>query len=69
MRRDSLVQGTRESRAVFGEIAELIGPGARWWTNTDLTNWNQIMQHTFDAVVVGAGNGLAAILIAFDGGN
>ncbi len=52
----------------FAEVARLIGPGARWWTNTDLTTWNPVTQHTFDAVIVGAGNGLVVTLVAFEGG-
>jgi hypothetical protein len=53
---------------VFEEIARLTGPGTRWWTNTDLATWNPITQHTFDAMVVGAGNGLVVTLIAFESG-
>ena len=53
---------------IFGELARLTGPGTRWWTNTDLTTWNPVNQHTFDAMVVGAGNGIVVTLIAFEGG-
>jgi hypothetical protein len=53
---------------ILSEIARLTGPGTRWWTNTDLTTWNPITQHTFDAMVVGAGNGIVVTLIAFEGG-
>ncbi len=53
---------------LFDEMARLTGPGTRWWTNTDLSRWNPITQHTFDAVVVGAGNGMIVTVIAFDGG-
>lgn len=53
---------------IFAEVARLTGPDARWWTNTDLTRWNPITQHTFDAIVVGAGNGIILTLIAFEGG-
>jgi len=53
---------------VFAELAALIGPDTRWWTNTDLTRWNPITQHTFDAIVIGAGNGVIVTLIAFEGG-
>lgn len=52
----------------FEELARLAGPDVRWWTNTDLTRWNPITQHTFDAIIVGAGNGVIVTLIAFDGG-
>jgi hypothetical protein len=54
--------------AIFAELARLTGPGTRWWTNTDLTTWNPVTQHTFDAMVVGAGNGIVVTLIAFEGG-
>ena len=57
-----------DPREFFADIATLTGPGTRWWTNTDLTTWNPVTQHTFDAVVVGAGNGIIVTLIAFDGG-
>jgi hypothetical protein len=57
-----------DPRDIFAELARLTGPGTRWWTNTDLTTWNPITQHTFDAMVVGAGNGIVVTLIVFEGG-
>jgi len=57
-----------EPEDIFRETARLIGPATRWWTNTDLTRWNPITQHTFDAIVVAAGNGIIVTLIAFEGG-
>ncbi len=57
-----------EPADIFAELARLTGPAARWWTNTDLTRWNPITQHTFDAIVAGAGNGIIVTLIAFEGG-
>jgi hypothetical protein len=57
-----------EPRDIFAEVARLTGPGTRWWTNTDLTTWHPVTQHIFDAMVVGAGNGVVVTLIAFDGG-
>jgi hypothetical protein len=56
-----------DPRDIFAELTSLTGPGTRWWTNTDLDTWNPITQHTFDAVVVGAGNGIVVTLIAFEG--
>lgn len=53
---------------VFAEMVRLTGPRARWWTNTDLTRWNPITQHDFDAIIVGAGNGMIVTVIAFEGG-
>lgn len=53
---------------ILAEMARLTGSGARWWTNTDLTKWNPITQHDFDAVVVGAGGGMIVTVIAFEGG-
>jgi len=58
----------QDPQDIFAEMARLTGPGTRWWTNTDLTTWNPITQHTFDAVVVGAGDGMIVTLIAFEGG-
>jgi hypothetical protein len=57
-----------EPQDIFAELARLTGPGTRWWTNTDLSTWNPITQHTFDAMIVGAGNGIVVTLIAFEGG-
>lgn len=57
-----------EPQDIFAEMADLTGPDTRWWTNTDLSRWNPITQHTFDAIVVGAGNGVIVTLIAFEGG-
>ena len=55
-----------EPEAVLAKLADLIGPGTHWWTNTDLTEWNPVTQHTFDAIVIGAGNGLVITVIGFD---
>jgi hypothetical protein len=57
-----------EPQDIFAEMARLIGPGTRWWTNTDLTTWNPVTQHTFDAMIVGAGNGIVVTVITFEGG-
>lgn len=59
---------TDEPGDIFAEVSGLIGPGGHWWTNTDLTTWNPVTQHTFDAMLVGAGNGIVVTLIAFEGG-
>jgi hypothetical protein len=58
-----------DPQGVFADMARLLGPGTRWWTNTDLTTWNPITQHTFDAIVVGAGNGMIVTVIGFEGGD
>jgi hypothetical protein len=58
----------QEPEDVFAEMVRLTGPGASWWTNTDLTRWNPITQHDFDAIVVGAGSGMIVTVIAFEGG-
>jgi hypothetical protein len=58
-----------EPEDIFAEVATLTGPAASWWTNTDLTRWNPITQHTFDAIVVGAGNGMIVTVVAFEGGD
>jgi hypothetical protein len=58
-----------EPRDVFDEVARLIGPAARWWTNTDLSRWNPVTVHAFDAVVVGSGHGIIVTLVAFEGGD
>jgi hypothetical protein len=56
---------------VFGVLSDaglLADNDPMRWTNTDLTTWNPITQHVFDALVVGAGNGIVVTLIAFEGG-
>jgi hypothetical protein len=58
----------QEPADILAELARLTGPDTRWWVNTDLTTWNPITQHTFDAVVVGAGSGIVVTLVAFEGG-
>jgi hypothetical protein len=59
----------QDPQDVFAELVSLTGPDTRWWTNTDLTRWNPITQHDFDAIVVGAGNGMIVTVIAFEGGS
>jgi hypothetical protein len=61
-------QHQQDPQDTFAELARLAGPDVRWWTNTDLTRWNPVTQHTFDAIIVAAGNGVIVTLIAFDGG-
>jgi hypothetical protein len=69
VRRRRLRRGyAAEPRDIWEEMVRLTGAGTRWWTNTDLTRWNPVTQHTFDAVVVAAGNGVIVTLIAFEGG-
>jgi hypothetical protein len=69
-RRHGLLRRAYEEQPqdVFAEMARLIGSGTRWWTNTDLSRWSTITQHNFDAVIVGAGNGIILTVIAFEGG-
>jgi hypothetical protein len=55
-----------KARQVFEAMVRLLGPGTRWWANTDLTAWNPVTRQTFDALVVGAGNGIIVTVLAFD---
>lgn len=55
-----------KARQVFEAMVRLLGPGTRWWANTDLMAWNPVTRHTFDALVVGAGNGIIVMVLAFD---
>ena len=57
-----------DPQEIFAEVARLTGSGTRWWTNTDLATWNPVTQHMFDAMIVGAGNGIVVTLIVFEGG-
>lgn len=52
------------ARDVFGKLAELLGHGTRWWTNTDLSSWNPVTRHSMDALVIGAGGGLLLAVLA-----
>jgi hypothetical protein len=55
-----------EAREVFRAMVEQFGPRTRWWTNMDPARWRPVTRHTFDAVVVGAGNGIIMTVLAFD---
>ncbi|WP_214320437.1 hypothetical protein [Nonomuraea sediminis] len=55
-----------KARQVFGSLLRLLGHGTHWWTNTDLTSWNPVTRHVFDAVVIGVGNGVIVTVLAFD---
>jgi hypothetical protein len=69
VRRRHLRRGyAAEPQDIWEEMVRLTGADTRWWTNTDLTKWNPVTQHTFDAIVVAAGNGVIVTLIAFEGG-
>ncbi|MER7892417.1 hypothetical protein ABTX15_21605 [Micromonospora sp. NPDC094482] len=51
---------------VFGRLRKLLGHDSRWWTNTTLSSWNPVTQHTFDALVVGMGGGVVVAVLAVD---
>ena len=52
------------ARSMLG--GSLLGHGTRWWTNTDLTGRNPVTRHTFDAAVIGVGNGITATVLTFE---
>lgn len=51
---------------VFGQLTALLGPGSRWWTNTDLGSWTPVTRNTMDALVVGTGGGVLVVVLAAD---
>jgi hypothetical protein len=55
-----------KARDVFDKLTTLLGHGARWWTNTDLTSWNAVTLHTIDALVVCTGGGTLVAVLAVD---
>jgi hypothetical protein len=60
-----------ESRAqdISTSLARLLGSGTRWWTNTHGGpggSWHPATHHTFDALVVGVGNGVIATILVWD---
>jgi hypothetical protein len=38
----------------------------RWWTNADLGSWSPVTRHSMDALVVGPGSGVLAVVLAAD---
>jgi hypothetical protein len=49
---------------VFCTLTKLLGPGARWFSNTDLVGWRPVTHNTMDAFLLGTGSGvLVAVLV------
>jgi hypothetical protein len=62
-----------KAQLVFERLADLLGYGTRWWTNTDLSSgirssvsWNPVTRHGIDAIVVGIGGGVMVVVLAAD---
>jgi hypothetical protein len=57
---------------VVQTLAGLLGHGTRWWVNGEplgshgVRGWNPVTRCTFDAAIVGAGNGVVVTLLAVD---
>ncbi len=57
---------------VVRTLAGLLGHGTRWWVNGEplgshgVRGWNPVTRGTFDAVIVGAGNGVIVTALAVD---
>lgn len=51
-------------------LARLLGSGTRWWTNTRPQgsgwSWYPATHHTFDALVVGVGDGVVVTILVWD---
>jgi hypothetical protein len=61
----------QESKAqdISTTLARLLGSGTRWWTNTDGGpggSWYPATHHTFDALVVGVGDGVIVTILVWD---
>lgn len=53
-----------KATTVFRTLAQLLGPGARWLSNTDLAGWHPVTHNTMDALLLGTGGGvLVAVLV------
>jgi hypothetical protein len=61
-----------KARDVVRTLAGLLGYGAQWWVNGEPLNsagargWWPVTRCTFDALVVGAGNGVIVTVLAVD---
>lgn len=61
-----------KARALVEALAELLGYGTRWWVNGEQLDsrgargWNPVTRCTFDALVVGEGNGVVVAVLAVD---
>src|ERR1700742_4696698 len=61
--------GTLQAVAFAEGLTKLIGNlNPRWWINTDsqLTEWYPVTEHTFDAIVLGHTDELSASVLAID---
>jgi len=59
----------QQAMAFAEGLPKLIGNlNPRWWSNTDsqLTGWYPVTQHTFDAIVIGHSDELSASILAID---
>lgn len=51
---------------VFRILARLLGPAARWYSNTDLSAWSPVTDSVMDALFIGAGGGVLVAILATD---
>jgi len=52
-----------EADTVAGQVVELLGPDALWWSNGDEHSWSAVSACTFDRLVVGTDRHRFAVLI------
>jgi hypothetical protein len=55
-----------KATTVFRALAQLLGPGDRWFCNTDLVGWRPVTDRTMDALMIGVGSGVIAAILATD---
>ncbi|MFE2420378.1 hypothetical protein [Streptomyces hokutonensis] len=52
-----------EADTVAGQVVEILGPDALWWSNGDEHSWTAVSACTFDGLVVGTDSRRFAMLI------
>ncbi|MFF4505534.1 hypothetical protein [Streptomyces sp. NPDC001401] len=57
------VQEVEEAEAVAGQVVQLLGADARWWSNRDGSSWTDVSGCTFDSLVAGTDGRRFAVLI------
>jgi hypothetical protein len=59
-----------KAAAIFQRLADLLGPGSQWFSNTDLAartrSWRPVTGHAMDALLAGSGAGILVALLAAD---
>jgi len=60
---DTTFMDRAEAEAVAGQVVELLGAEAQWWSNWDDSSWTGVSGCTFDGLVAGTDGHRFAVLI------